>query len=568
MSARRYLLKRRWLAVLLLIVAAPVSAQKEPTNELGFQPGKLYDFSEVDSVNLFNGNLMLSVPIGPRKQVSPALSYQIQVFYNGKVWDFETYEGCVPFGQTHGVCQDQLPNRRSNAGLGWRVSFGRLLPPYEPTNHRKSTDERQLWIYESPAGDEHAFGGGSTDRVRISADASALRLVRIDTGGAHPHYDVEFPSGEVHRFQMEEGAYRLKKISDRFASYVQFTYTYAADDAKRVVALEILDSTLTRHTIHYGHETELSESVDRGAVVESIELQGFRGATVTYDFQYATVVANYIRQGQGWQAVVPVLTGIVQPDGTTFGFDYHHADNGATLVEQGTILRVTLPTGGTTEYRYHSYALPAKKTCGGPIDEPGIKSRAISDGVTTRTWDYSQVVGALAPFEYPDPGGDYCCSGNRPSHPRGPSYWLRTSVLSPRETLPSGAVVRSRSDHYFDAYSYDFESDWANCPNLLPDGAPRPTDPLGARSARSVLLVPERRRHGPVRIPGHDRGSCAEYAARRELRCSRPVLGRREWTQADDGGLLRLHRGRQLRRRQAREIDTHRLRGASAQRLA
>jgi len=468
-------MRARMALALLLLAALPLVGQKAPENELGFQPGKLYDFSEIDTVNLYNGNLMLSVPIGSRKQVSPTLSYQIQLVYNSKVWDYETYDGCDA-GSVQ--CSDVLPNRRSNAGLGWRVSLGRLLPPSDPTAP-PTNFSRLAFVYESPAGDEHGFYGNGGN-VQLAMDASALRLIRIQDDDVAKIYEVEFPSGETHRFEWENSAYRLKKISDRFESVVQFAYEYDQDDNRRVHKQTIIDSTQTSHVIQYSVDTDLNESVDRGAVVDFIDYMGVGGESVRYDFQYTTMsVKGWIGDGR---LSLPMLTTLVQPDGSTFQFDYYTDPLGdGEEAVLGAMATMHFPTGGEVEYHYQGYTLPGKHTCSQMATEFGIKSRTISDGnpLTKRTWDYLPAHGNFASVEFPVPA-NYCCETGSTMGSVSfayPIYWTRTSVLSPREDGVGGVQTRSRSDHYFDGYSFDFSFELNSCPPIVPFDPPSPGDP-------------------------------------------------------------------------------------------
>ena len=116
--------KRILLLLVLSLLALPAFAQKGEIDELGFKAEKVYDFTNIDSVNLFNGNLNISIPIGKRYKVGGALSYQLSLIFNGKIWDYETwteYDG-------NGNPQERgrsYPNLRSNAGLGWRVVLAR-----------------------------------------------------------------------------------------------------------------------------------------------------------------------------------------------------------------------------------------------------------------------------------------------------------------------------------------------------------------------------------------------------------------------------------------------------------
>jgi hypothetical protein len=174
-------------AILLacLVFVSPAFGQKDATSELGFHPQKLYDFQNVDNVNLFNGNLIVTLPMGLRYPVSSTFGYQLSLVYNSKIWDYEVWYEVD--GDSSVRREWVYPNLRSDAGLGWRLSLGRLLPPTE-TTLESSPKQRPHFVYESPAGDEHAFGAAGTSSfgqdvlVAISnesGDLSGLRLVKI-----------------------------------------------------------------------------------------------------------------------------------------------------------------------------------------------------------------------------------------------------------------------------------------------------------------------------------------------------------------------------------------------------
>src|ERR1700741_616314 len=205
------------LAAAVLTVAAlssfPAMAQKGPDDELGMHPDKLYDFHNVDSVSLFNGNLMLNLPIGNLQKLSSAFGYQLVLSYNSFVWDIESWDCENPGTGQLERCERTLPNLGSSAGLGWRVSLGRLLPPTEPSMDHSSLD-RFDYVYEGPTGDEHQFeGGGDPENVVLqrTSDASGLRLIRVSS----IIRAVEFPTGQVHRFQFTNAVWRLAQMRDR-----------------------------------------------------------------------------------------------------------------------------------------------------------------------------------------------------------------------------------------------------------------------------------------------------------------------------------------------------------------
>src|SRR5438045_3568520 len=151
-------MKRLFALLLLSLAALSAFGQKAPMDELGFHPERLYDFSKTDSVSLFNGNLMITIPVGIHYSVSPTLSYQLSLVYNSKTVDIETW--CDdPFntGCTGNAIKTRVySNLRANAGNGWRISLGRLLPPYS-TGLMNDTMDDPSWVYEGPSGDEHAL---------------------------------------------------------------------------------------------------------------------------------------------------------------------------------------------------------------------------------------------------------------------------------------------------------------------------------------------------------------------------------------------------------------------------
>ena len=55
---------RRMFAFWLTLFAIPAAAQLQPNLGRGFAADKVYDFLDLDTVNRFNGNLTLHIPVG------------------------------------------------------------------------------------------------------------------------------------------------------------------------------------------------------------------------------------------------------------------------------------------------------------------------------------------------------------------------------------------------------------------------------------------------------------------------------------------------------------------------
>ena len=205
------------LAAGLLGWLAPTSAraQQDPVAQRGFAPEKLYSFGNLDSVNLFNGNLTLTIPIGSPSTVNGALSYGLTLVYNSKVWDFLDLGGLLRAD----------PSRTANAGMGWRLSLGELFDPVDPRN------ESGYWSYEGEDGGAHTFyptlhlGETSTSGVYYTRDGSYLRLKSLSP----TVYELEFPDGSVRKFTRASATwsspFSLVQIRDRFNNAVNVTYT-------------------------------------------------------------------------------------------------------------------------------------------------------------------------------------------------------------------------------------------------------------------------------------------------------------------------------------------------------
>src|SRR6202171_877267 len=71
-----------------LFITSAAFGQQHPNLERGFTPEKMYDFSAVDSVNMFNGNMTLHIPIGGELRAKGVLPYQLTLVYNSLFWEY------------------------------------------------------------------------------------------------------------------------------------------------------------------------------------------------------------------------------------------------------------------------------------------------------------------------------------------------------------------------------------------------------------------------------------------------------------------------------------------------
>src|SRR5215217_4917570 len=96
---------------LSLLWVAVAAAQEHPNIAKGMGGAGSFGTADIDSVNPFNGNLAIRLPIGQSYPVNAGLSYQLSLIYNSQVWEHEIYDD-----ETRAI-----PARGANAGLGWML---------------------------------------------------------------------------------------------------------------------------------------------------------------------------------------------------------------------------------------------------------------------------------------------------------------------------------------------------------------------------------------------------------------------------------------------------------------
>ncbi|MEO8383367.1 MAG: hypothetical protein ABI779_27170 [Acidobacteriota bacterium] len=369
---------RRSIIIVFLFLTVAAVAQ-DPNQARGFVPGRMYDFLGLDSVNTFNGNLNVRIPLGPVYSVRPGFDYQFVLAYNSKVWDFYYIDGAPPEASRRAA-----PEIRSNAGLGWHLTLGELLPPTAMSGAPHG------WVYVGPDGGEHAFDSGASDPVETqTSDGSYLRMRRVpaDTGLALQYREIDFPDGLVRRF---DSTNQLVEIRDRTGNPQQpeagnwvrirrpSSTQWMVEDGYR--------QTVTRaHTITFAQTGNVRDNFKLLPI--KLDLAAFGSGRAIYDLNYLTVDLP-----RGWcgepidyapqSYQVPLLEEIKFPDGSTFDPSYQMTET--SVCTTGTMRQLTLPTGGSIQWEHGLYQMPNQE-CVEPGDQsPGgwVNSYA---GVISRT---------------------------------------------------------------------------------------------------------------------------------------------------------------------------------------
>lgn len=366
------------LLALIFLLAAETSAQVglsnvHPNLARGSGSDKTTEKYDWDSINLFNGNLNISVPLGIKYPVARNFGYQLTLICNSNIWDIEQPSSVI----------SASPMKHSNAGVGWDISLGRLLPP------AVNGSQVGRWVYIDPDGAWHPFystlhydlsENDPGDAALYTRDGSYYRMRYISTTSRI----VEWPDGTRSFFDLVGAEWRLTKIADRFNNYLAISYG--------ANTWSLSDNHGRLHTIYF-------KSDPAGyypSIVDRAVLASFGGATATYTFSYSTIVATRpsVDTDPVTSATVnlPALASIALPDGSRYNFTYHPTGAGDA---SGRLASIQLPTLGKIEYSYRDYSFtsPECPTSLAPHyrKNTGVATRRMVDaaGSVSGTWSYS-----------------------------------------------------------------------------------------------------------------------------------------------------------------------------------
>ena len=139
------------LGVLAALALTPALAEIQ-NDQIGFTPNHVFEGGiGGESVDVMSGNVNIRIPIGPRYKVNDWFGYQLELYYNSKIWEHD-----CPSYQTE--CHGAL-RHPDGFGQGFRLSFGRI--------YRNALDRTGVYRYQSPDGSEHYF---CTDTTHCSSD--------------------------------------------------------------------------------------------------------------------------------------------------------------------------------------------------------------------------------------------------------------------------------------------------------------------------------------------------------------------------------------------------------------
>ncbi len=457
------------LSFLLLLLAGNLHAQSQHKNqERGFNPNSVYSSFNIDHINLFSGNLVLTIPLGNTYPVGGNLSYSFTLVYNSYLWSqreicsnevnlnfgfFSTWVNLIrqnpdngtaeysiePFvprtddpyapipsrGVDDGCYTANFPNPAANAGMGWQLTFGRLYKPHEGTpsyNDRFFATEKNEFVFQSADGSEHTFyltlheEEPDDANVFYTRDGSYLKLTTF--GGV---YEIHFPNGVIYTFGPSangisgETELRVTRMRDQFDNRVDISYT--------ATRWTVTDSLGRLHIVDLGNR-----GADLPNVVTQVNLQSVKESRANYFFDYSTEiiarasphVPEGVIPGHNNNVAVPFLTSVTLPDGSQYSmprdtaYDFTGDESSALVI--GIIKKIELPTGASIEWKYrgnslqddvtHHYGYPYTSSARNYFRwSTGVRERKVINSGDAYIWKYEPT-----PERHPEqtPGGQPC----------------------------------------------------------------------------------------------------------------------------------------------------------------
>jgi len=419
MRGRRPALLAILVAMVFALAGAPLIAQQTPNLAKGFAADQVYQFGNLDHINLFNGNLNVGIPVGQNYRVGGAVSYALVLSYAGNNWDYNPRVVPTCGGPDH-ICTETtvmnaVPVDFTNAGLGWVLGFGSLkYAPIPP-----ATDAPILRTADGAAHNfvsQLHYGEPIVAGVWYTVDGTYLRATRIGVfagGTTKYYYDIESPDGTIDRYS--EATLLFDSRRDHFGNHVDATYAVNGDGSP---LWTITDTQSRVHTISFKRLAvpSMSNGGDPAYfdVVKTVTLAAFNGRSLIYTFNYDGAAAGtdavtqisrqrVVPQDSDFNAAVkvPLLAGVTVTDGgttfATWAMTTDIGDGGATFSDpvngdetlrtfSGHLRSLRLPTLGTIFWDYQPYKFPSdtvEKFRNVYSRSAGVKQRRQTDAAGT-----------------------------------------------------------------------------------------------------------------------------------------------------------------------------------------
>jgi hypothetical protein len=360
----------------LLLLAQSVAGQAPREALPSFKADQVLDGLGVDNVNVYSGDVQLTVPIGPEYSLGSGITWRLTANYSNHLWNLYSYSCGTPQEPCFHppVIQHGVLAGRSTLGAGWSLNVGYITGKVIPSPSGKDGPR-----YHSPDGSVHILvdqGGG----IWLPEDTLHARFRFYTSPGEH--WTMELPDGSTWWFEErisppaspngwdffdgpyewpnEHKQFALTRIQDRYApSRTLLEVHYRADPRWQIDWIQMGDRRIDFVWGTFQTQADESEPARSWPALTSITFpaahsQGLVATFAREDRRIErTSFASSPPTGCNMSAApptlrVPYLTGITVGD-QRHSFSYAPVGMG---YRGDYLLSVVLPTGGRVDYEY------------------------------------------------------------------------------------------------------------------------------------------------------------------------------------------------------------------------
>ncbi len=479
-----------WVAPVLLAQAGP---DVEPAAAEGYA-SSFFHRTSVDSINQFNGQLTIPIPLGPRYPIGPSLTFQAVLTYNSQRFEYGHPINPPQPGFYQPLVGDPA------LGIGWTLTLGRIgwcepgptVPPTRPCYFRPDGARIQF--------NEVTPGSGTY----VTLDATQYKLQRTGSGSVYSYTMLDgdgkryvfsrqvtgfndnpgFQSspGYIHDYGRGRDGWYLVTLTDTFGNQLQVTYfgtgyrpclsVCAGPNSMQCGSASLISwipqfvkvKPVTSLTAQ-----QVMEILPDGATkqITTLKFKVNGGGDSVWTLSYGT--ASVPRSSPFCSpTIVPTLTGINLPldiQGTTgYSFTYF------STILQGYLATMTMPTGATIRYDYGTYHFFQGRLAS--FDDPSCTLQPPPPTEST----HKSVV-ATAGASAPEAPESFTCLG--------PPQYSQTVTGVLRRTVTSTDLTQAITD--YTQYSYPRGETNASDPQTL-TVAVMPPDANVVRRATATLF--------------------------------------------------------------------------------
>lgn len=359
-----------------LLFAHAVAAQVPREALPSFKAGQVFDGFGIDNVNVYSGDVQLTVPIGPEYSLGAGVTWRLTANYSNHLWNLYSYSCGTPQAPCFHtpVIQHGVLAGRSTLGAGWSLNVGYITGKVNPS---PSGWDRPR--YHAPDGSVHALvdqGGG----LWVPEDTLHARFRFYTSPGEH--WAMELPDGSTWWFEQwtsppaspnewdffdgpyvgpnEHKQFALTRIQDRYApSRTLLEVQYRADLRWQIEWIQMGSRRIDFEWGTFQTQADGSEPARDWPVLTRITLPAAHSQSLVATFarEDRRIERSSFESGPptgcNMSAApstvrVPYLTGITVDD-QKHTFSYAPVGMG---FRGDYLLSVVLPTGGRIGYEY------------------------------------------------------------------------------------------------------------------------------------------------------------------------------------------------------------------------